>query len=143
MTQLTQELMTPHEAARWFRRSPSWLRQRGDLLRVGGPGGQPLYHVRVCRAYVLGRLCQLDPASLRQAQIRALAAACGLDAAAELLETDAPPPGEDVKPPEIALPVESKEGPVRDGVYHDSGASPVPRGAEARTAATQESLRRR
>lgn len=78
MTDVTQELMTPHETARWFRRSPSWLRQQTRLLRVGGPSGQPLYHVRVCRAYVLGQLCGLDDAGLRQVQVRALAAACGL-----------------------------------------------------------------
>lgn len=78
MTEVAQELMTPHEAARWFRRSPSWLRQQTKLLRVGGPGGQPLYHVRVCRAYVLGQLCGLDEAELQGVQVRALAAACGL-----------------------------------------------------------------
>ena len=78
MTEVPQELMTPHETARWFRRSPSWLRQQTKLLRVGGPGGQPLYHVRVCRAYVLGQLCGLDDAELQRVQIRALAAACGL-----------------------------------------------------------------
>ena len=78
MTEVAQELMTPHEAARWFRRSPSWLRQQGKLLRVGGPGGQPLYHVRVCRAYVLGQLCGLDDRELERVQRDALAAACGL-----------------------------------------------------------------
>ena len=78
MIEITQELMTPHEAARWFRRSPSWLRQQHELLKVAGPGGQPLYHVRVCRAYVMGRLCRLRGERLRQVQIRALAAACGL-----------------------------------------------------------------
>ena len=78
MTEVAQELMTPHEAARWFRRSPSWLRQQTRLLRVGGPGGQPLYHVRVCRAYVLGQLCGLDHTELQQIQAQALAAACGL-----------------------------------------------------------------
>ena len=86
MTDVPQELMTPHEAARWFRRSPSWLRQQNDLLRVGGHGGQPLYYVRVCRAYVLARLCGLDPDALRQAQVKALAAACGLIESAELLD---------------------------------------------------------
>jgi hypothetical protein len=79
MTEVAQELMTPHEAARWFRRSPSWLRQQARLLRVGGPGGQPLYHVRVCRAYVLGQLCGLDDTELERVQKHALAAACGLD----------------------------------------------------------------
>ena len=78
MIEITQELMTPHEAARWFRRSPSWLRQQAKLLRMGGPNGQPLYHVRVCRAFVLGQLCGLSDAELRQAQVQALAAACGL-----------------------------------------------------------------
>jgi hypothetical protein len=78
MTQLAQELMTPHEAARWFRRSPSWLRQQPALLRLRAPGGQPLFHIRVCRAFVLGRLCGLEGDQLRQAQLKALAAACGL-----------------------------------------------------------------
>lgn len=85
MTEVAQELMTPHEAARWFRRSPSWLRQQSRLLRIGSPGGQPLYHVRVCRAYVLARLCGLDGEALRRAQIKALAAACGLAASEKLL----------------------------------------------------------
>ena len=66
MTDVNQELMTPHETARWFRRSPSWLRQQNELLRVGGTRGQPLYHVRVCRAYILGRLCELTGDALRQ-----------------------------------------------------------------------------
>ncbi|MBU0639531.1 MAG: hypothetical protein KKB50_11750 [Planctomycetes bacterium] len=79
MTEIAQELITPHEAARWFRRSPSWLRQQTRLLRVGGPGGQPLYHIRVCRAYVLGQLCGLDDQELTRVQRDALAAACGLD----------------------------------------------------------------
>lgn len=78
MTDVNQELMTPHETARWFRRSPSWLRQQTELLRVGGPRGQPLYHVRVCRAYVLGRLCELTGDALQQVQLQALAAACGV-----------------------------------------------------------------
>jgi hypothetical protein len=85
MTDVAQELMTPHETARWFRRSPSWLRQQTRLLRVGGPNGQPLYHVHVCRAYVLGQLCGLDDAGLRQVQVRALAAACGLSEERQLL----------------------------------------------------------
>jgi hypothetical protein len=79
MTGFQQELMTVQEAARWFRRSPSWLRQQGDLLRLATPGGQPLFHVRVCRSYILGRLCGLQGALLRQAQVRALAVACGLE----------------------------------------------------------------
>jgi len=78
MTDVTQELMTPHETARWFRCSPSWLRQQNRLLRIGVSGGQPLFHVRVCRAYVLGQLCGLDEAGLRHVQIQALTAACGL-----------------------------------------------------------------
>ena len=85
MTEIAQELMTPHETARWFRRSPSWLRQQARLLRAGGPGGQPLYHVRVCRAYALGLLCGLDNEELRQVQVEALAAACGLDKSRTLL----------------------------------------------------------
>lgn len=79
MTPSTQELMTPHEAARWFRRSRSWLRQQKDLLRVASPNGQPLYHLQLCRAYVLGKVCRLNDDDLRQAQLRALAAACGLN----------------------------------------------------------------
>lgn len=90
MTDIAQELMTPHETARWFRRSPSWLRQQTRLLRVGGPGGQPLYHVRVCRAYVLGHLCGLDDEGLRRVQIQALAAACGLSGQRGLLAGDVP-----------------------------------------------------
>ncbi len=78
MTELAQELMTPDEAARWFRRSPSWLRQQVGLLKFGGPHGQPLYHVRVCRAYILGRLRELDGDALREVQLQALASACGL-----------------------------------------------------------------
>jgi|GEM_PF-953789 len=79
LADLQQELMTPDEAARWFRRSPSWLRQQKDLLRLGGPNGQPLFHVRVCRAWVLGRLCDLSREALRRVQLQALAAACGLE----------------------------------------------------------------
>ncbi len=78
MTDLRQELMTPPEAAKWFRRSPSWLRQQPELLRIQGVGGQPLYHVSVCRAYVLGRLCRLTGGPLRRLQIRALVTACDL-----------------------------------------------------------------
>lgn len=78
LVDINQELMTPDEAAKWFRRSPSWLRQQHELLRVGGPGGQPLYHVRVCRAFVLAKLCRLVGAALRRVQIEALCAACGL-----------------------------------------------------------------
>ena len=85
MIEITQELMTPHETARWFRRSPSWVRQQTDLLRVGAVGGQPLYHVRACRAYVLGRLCRLAGEAIRRVQIDALADACGLEPAHTLL----------------------------------------------------------
>jgi hypothetical protein len=89
LTNLEQELMTPAEAARWFRRSPSWLRQQKGLLRLGGRNGQPLFHVRVCRAYVLGCLCRLTDAALRRVQIRALAAACGLTKAEGLAQDGA------------------------------------------------------
>ncbi len=78
LADLTQELMTPDEAARWFRRSPSWLRQQHALLRFGQPPTQPLYHVRVCRAYVFGRLSGYSGESLQQLQLAALANACGL-----------------------------------------------------------------
>ena len=83
MTEIAQELMTPHETARWFRRSPSWLRQQSELLKLGGAHGQPLYHTRVCRAYVYAKLCELTGESLRRAQLAALAAACGLGGASE------------------------------------------------------------
>jgi len=79
MTEIVQELMIPDEAARWFRRSLSWLRQQQELVRLAGPGGQPLYHVRVCRAYVFGRMRGLTGEALRDIQLQALAAACGLD----------------------------------------------------------------
>lgn len=78
MNHVVQELMTPNEAARWFRRSPSWLRRQHELQRLGSPAVQPLYHVRVCRAYVLGRLCGLTGEPLRRLQLDALAAACGI-----------------------------------------------------------------
>ena len=100
MTEVTQELMTPHETAKWFRRSPSWLRQQHDLLRVGSPGCQPLYHVRVCRAYILGKLCELDRERLRQAQLKALAAACGLAGCQKLLGAARSGPGPDGLEPE-------------------------------------------
>ncbi len=89
LTNLEQEVMTPAEAARWFRRSPSWLRQQKGLLRLGGRNGQPLFHVRVCRAYILGCLCRLTDAALRRVQIRALAVACGLVKAEELAQDGA------------------------------------------------------
>lgn len=82
-----QELMTPQEAARWFRRSVSWLRQQADLVRLGAHGSQPLYHVDVCRAFVLGKMRELDRQELRQVQMEALAASCRLHKPA----THAPP----------------------------------------------------
>ena len=81
MTDIAQELMIPDEAARWFRRSLSWLRQQHELIRLGGPRDQPLYHVRVCRAYVFGRMRNLMGEALREIQLQALATACGLDRA--------------------------------------------------------------
>lgn len=107
MIDVAQELMTPHEAARWFRRSASWLRQQNKLLRVGGPGGQPLYHVRVCRAYILGQLCGLEGAGLRRLQIRALATACGLldrSWAAEAADSCPIPAAQSSKCPPAELP---------------------------------------
>ncbi len=94
MTELAQELMTPDEAARWFRRSISWLRDQRDLLRLAGRGGQPLYHVRVCRAYVLGKMRGLAGEALHQLQVEALAAACGLPTQppAPPAQPPAPPP---------------------------------------------------
>lgn len=73
------EMMTPEEAARWFRRSPSWLRQQRGLLRFGQDRAQPLFHVAVCRAFVLGRLANLSEEQLRNVQIHALASACKLE----------------------------------------------------------------
>ncbi len=81
MTEVAQELMTPPEAAKWFRRSASWLRNQSDLLRLGGNGGQPLYHVRVCRAYLLGQLRGLTGERMERLQMEALATACGLEEA--------------------------------------------------------------
>lgn len=78
MLDIAQELMTPNEAARWFRRSASWLRQQNDLIKLGGPNGQPLYHTHACRAYVYGRMCELDGTALKRVQLDALAAACGI-----------------------------------------------------------------
>ncbi|MBK8914634.1 MAG: hypothetical protein IPM64_08570 [Phycisphaerales bacterium] len=78
MTNVTQEIMTPREAARWFRRSPGWLRQQRGLLRITGPGGQPLYHLAVCRAYVLARMCDAPPGVVRRVQVEALERACGV-----------------------------------------------------------------
>ncbi len=78
MLAIAQELMTPDEAAKWFRRSLSWLRQQRDLVRAAGAGGQPLYHVQVCRAYIFGRMADLAGDALRRVQLRALAVACGV-----------------------------------------------------------------
>jgi hypothetical protein len=95
MHDVSQELMTPHETARWFRRSPSWLRQQHQLVRLGARGGQPLFHVHVCRAFVLGRMCNLDGPALRMMQMDALAAACGLERTHPLLSDVSPPGDED------------------------------------------------
>ena len=78
MNPVAQELLTPQEAAKWFRRSASWLRRQSDLLCLRRLGGQPLYHVDICRAYVLGKLCDLSPADLRAAQLQALRLRCAL-----------------------------------------------------------------
>lgn len=79
MIDMQQELMTPQEAAKWFRRSEAWLRKQPDLIRMNS-GTQPLFHVRVCRAFVLGRLAGLSGDPLRAMQLRALADACGVQA---------------------------------------------------------------
>ena len=95
MREVTQELMTPQEAARWFRRSVSWLRQQRQLLKLRSRCGQPLFHVQVCRAYVLGKLCGLSGPQLRRVQLEALAAACGLQELSSLIDdSDDKPPGE-------------------------------------------------
>ncbi|MBI5864607.1 MAG: hypothetical protein HZB38_08875 [Planctomycetes bacterium] len=89
MTDVQQELMTPNEAAKWFRRSVSWLRRQPRLLRLRGPNGQPLFHIGVCRSYVLGQLAGASGPELRRLQISALARACGLSqdqAVAAMLE---------------------------------------------------------
>lgn len=80
MIEIQQELMTPNEAAKWFRRSVSWLRRQPALLRVAGPGGQPLFHVGVCRAYVLAQMAGVGEDQIRAFQLRALAAAAGVPA---------------------------------------------------------------
>jgi hypothetical protein len=72
------ELLTPDETAEWFRRSVSWLRQQSELLRSSGRGQQPLYHVVVCRAYLLGRFLNLAAPDLRRLQLAALAEHAGL-----------------------------------------------------------------
>jgi hypothetical protein len=97
MLDIAQELMTPPEAARWFRRSPSWLRQQRNLLRVGGPGGQPLFHVQVCRAFILGKLCRFTPDQLRRVQVQALARACGI------VDGQWPKPGDEATEPERGI----------------------------------------
>ncbi len=84
--------MTPQEAARWFRRSVSWLRQQREILRLGGRTTQPLFHVCICRAYCLGRLCGLAGDALRRVQVEALAAACGLAECERLWTTGADDP---------------------------------------------------
>ncbi len=78
MVEIVQELMTPQEAAEWFRRSPTWIREQKHLLRMRAGGGQALYHVDICRAYVLGLLRELDGDALRSLQVTALEAACKL-----------------------------------------------------------------
>jgi hypothetical protein len=87
MIEPVQEIMTTVEAAEWFRRSVSWLRQQPELLRICGKRGQPLYHVRVCRAYILGHLRGARGDALREVQLAALAAAC------DLAGDDPRPPG--------------------------------------------------
>lgn len=118
MTDVAQELMTPHEAARWFRRSPSWLRQQTDLQRLGGHAAQPLYHVSVCRAYVLGRLCGLAGEPLRRLQLDALRAACGLTGTP--LPAANPPdpgsPGRGSPPAHAAPPASADERPAQHGL---------------------------
>lgn len=94
-----QELMTPREAARWFRRSLSWLRARREILRFGSETGNPRYHLLACRAYVLGALCGLDGEALRRVQLEAVASACGFPdkrrvAALTGMEGGADPDGE-------------------------------------------------
>ena len=79
MLDMQQEIMTPQEAAKWFRRSEAWLRKHPDLVRLNA-GTQPLFHVRACRAYVLGRLKGLSGDALRLMQLAALAEACGVPA---------------------------------------------------------------
>lgn len=78
MIDFTQELMTPLEAARWFRRSQTWIRDQRGLLRLRFGQSQPLYHVDVCRAFVLGTIRALDADRIRHVQIAALEASCGL-----------------------------------------------------------------
>ena len=78
MLDVQQELMTPPEAARWFRRSTSWLRRQPHILKLVGPRGQPLYHIGTCRAYMLGQLVGATGPELRRVQLRSLAEACGL-----------------------------------------------------------------
>ncbi len=73
-----QELMTPKEAARWFRRSTCWLRRRRQLLRLGTSAGAPLYHVRACRAFLIGSALGLSGEELRRFQLAALSEVCGL-----------------------------------------------------------------
>ena len=78
MLDVQQELLTPPEAAKWFRRSTSWLRRQPHILKLVGPRGQPLYHIRALRAYVLGQLVRARGPELRRVQLHALADACGL-----------------------------------------------------------------
>jgi hypothetical protein len=78
MLDVQQELLTSPEAAKWFRRSTSWLRRQPHIVKLVGPNGQPLYHIRSIRAYVLGQLVSASGPELRRVQLRALADACGL-----------------------------------------------------------------
>ena len=84
MTEFAQELLTPDEAATWFRRSATWLRNVDDLVVFSagqfGAGGQTLYPLACLRAFVLGWTEGLRGAALRRRQIEALAGACGLAA---------------------------------------------------------------
>ena len=129
MLDLTQELMTPDEAAGWFRRSPSWLRHQPDLVRVGGPAGQPLYHVQVCRAYVLGRICGLTGDCLRRVQIKALAAACGIPL--DTLSGDEVRPAITLTLPPDAVLLPPEHAPLPPKAASRSAQAAVPRTADS------------
>lgn len=78
MLDVQLEVMTAGEAGKWFRRSDSWLRRQNDLLRLKLGRAQALFHVILCRAYVLGRMRGLRGAELRQLQLDAFSSFCGL-----------------------------------------------------------------
>lgn len=83
MTDFNQELLTPDEAATWFRRSALWVNALDGLVvfsasALGGPGHR-LYHIRCLRAFVLGWMEGLRGDALRQRQLSALAVDCGLE----------------------------------------------------------------